>query len=196
MGNMKVPRTALLFAAALITLFIATNPLMALRFEKTGIKGIYLGLGIGTGTNSHGYLDEVENGDRTSGIYVSQRLGFIINRNILLGIESNLSSFEVDETDWEFRASGLVLTYYPHRSFFIKGGPSFARMSYDFRTSAESFEYYEVSDFGFGFQIAAGADIRLSKHYSILPTLHYMIADFDEFSASTVALAFEFARFW
>lgn len=175
---------------------IATSSLMAQRFEKTGVQGVYVGLGIGTGSTSHGYVEEVNDGDRTAGIYVSQRLGFIINRNILLGIESNLSSFEIDETDWEFSTRGLVLTYYLHKSSFIKGGPAFVRMSYDFRTSAESFEYYEVSDYGFGIQIAAGADIRISNHYSILPTFHYVYADFSEFSANTIGLTFEFARFW
>ena len=175
---------------------IATGSLMAQRFEKTGVKDIYLGIGLGTGSTSHGYVEDVNEGDRASGLYGSLRMGFVINRNILLGIESNSTILEIDETDWEFSTRGLVLTYYPHSSFFIKGGPAFARMSYDFRTGAESFEYYEVSDYGFGIQIAAGADIRLSKHYSILPTLHYVYADFDAFSANTFALAFEFARFW
>lgn len=195
-GIMKLRNIALAVVLGFALTLASASPLHAQRFEKSGVKDVYLGFGLGTGSTSHGFVNGDDHKGRASGLFATVRLGFIIKRNVLLGIESNGVLFEIDETDWEFGTSALVLTYYLNTSIFVKGGPAVARMSYDFKTAAESFEYYEVSDYAMGMQFAIGADIRLSSHYSILPTFHYVYADFDQFSVNSIGLTFEFARFW
>lgn len=188
--------TRKLIVAAIALIFACGVNASAQRFESTGIKGIYVGLGVGTGSTHSGYHERYTGDQRMTGLSGNIFLGCIIQKNVLLGFETTDFMFDSMDECWNLSSGAVVVTYYPHKSFFIKGGPAAAEIRYRYKTVAESFEYTTISDYGIGIVLAAGADISLSKHYSFLPTVRYLIADFEEYSANGVALTFEFARFW
>jgi hypothetical protein len=193
---MKSVRIGILTATLVAILLACGANAFAQRFESTGIKGVYVGLGLGTGSTHSGYHERYYGDKRSSGLASNLCFGFIIQKGVLLGFELSDFRFESQGEDWDLSSGAIVVTYYPHKSFFIRGGPAVGSIDYRYKIIANSFEYTTISDYGAGIVLAAGADVSLSKHYSFLPTVRYLIADFDEFSANGVALTFEFARFW
>ncbi len=160
---MRALRIALLLSALLV---LWSRPLSAQVSDPR--EGLWWGLGL-----DYGWVNvscDICDGSRGAGLSATARLGGTISQSLLLGGEVNgwtNSEEGVDEYLGSFSAVALwYLT--PDGSFYLKGG--FGYMSYRIDDEENA-----LTSSGFGPQVGAGYEFRVSRSFSIQPYMNAII---------------------
>jgi hypothetical protein len=158
----------------------------------------YLGLGIGTGTNSMTYDAYDEFGEPTGeretvdfrGTMVNIRAGKGLKRNFLLGAELDYWLGEEEEDAGEFytfkysmmnlNLSGS-LTYYISRALYIRGGlaASYARIETTLDPPEPDVEFETLEEIGLGVSGGLGYQVKLSEVFSLVPNVSIMYQELE-----------------
>ena len=137
--------------------------------ESSAREGFWWGLGLGYGW-AHVSCD-ICLADRKGNLSATVNLGGTISPSFLLGGELNGWMRGGEENVDEYMASMSGVAYwYPkaNGSFYLKGG--FAYMTYRISDDEEA-----LTSSGFGPQIGAGYQFRITRHASLQPYLNAIV---------------------
>ena len=159
-------RLTLLFACGVALLAVGRD---ASAQESSAREGFWWGLGLGYGW-AHVSCD-ICLADRKGNLSATVNLGGTISPSFLLGGELNGWMRGGEENVDEYMASMSGVAYwYPKSSgsFYLKGG--FAYMTYRISDDEEA-----LTSSGFGPQIGAGYQFRITRHASLQPYLNAIV---------------------
>jgi hypothetical protein len=151
-------------------------------------QGFVFGVGLGYGSLGAGDCDGC---GRESSFSGHLRAGGVLNQKLLLGVES---------TGWYKDTEGVALStgtltgslyVYPSEKggFFAKGG---AGLGY---AGASADGFGSDSEFGFGWQLGAGYDIKVGTKSAITPTVTYFSSHLEGGSLNVIQFALAFSLY-
>jgi hypothetical protein len=175
-------------------LMLTTSVRGVSRFEHSGPTGVYFTAGFTSGP-ARVHFDNQERLDNSkNALGRNFRVGIVVHKRMLLGLECSTWLRERQGQDFFYQHYSFVATYYVLPGFFIKGGPAIGSASYEL-PGYRSFDL-TYSEFGSGIVLGVGADIRITHSFSFVPAMQYLYLDFEDSSASQIAVVFSIGWFW
>jgi hypothetical protein len=164
------------------------------RFDHTGPKGVYFTAGFTSGP-ARVHIDNQEQLDNSkNALGRNFRVGVVVHKCLLLGLECSTWLRARQGQDFFYQHYSFAATYYILPELFVKGGPAIGLASYELEGSGPfDFTYRE---YGSGVGFGAGADIRITHSFSFVPAIQYLYLDFEDSSASQLAIVFSIGWFW
>jgi len=160
---------------ALVAIALVGSTALAQGSTKAPTReGFWIGFGLGAG--SAGLSCDGCEVDRSNGFSGSLRMGGTLTPNLLIGGETNGWVKSEDDVDEKVGFLTANAYYYPQASggFFLKGGLGLATSSME---GDDGFGgYAKLESIGFGVQLGAGYDIRVSRNLSLTPYANYLRA--------------------
>jgi len=135
--------------------------------------GFWIGFGGGYGSASASADCDSCSGDREGSGTVFLKLGGTLNKNVLLGVETNLwIKEETSNTTLYLGAFTGTVTVYPQASggFFLKAGAGASYVSSDFQEGSLT---ASIEKWGWAVLVGAGYDIRVGRNISLTPCVNY-----------------------
>jgi hypothetical protein len=155
-------------------------------------NGWSIGFGIGGGSAGLS-LDNFEAGDREGGGMGSFRVGYPLNSQVSLGLESNAwtKSETVNGTDATvtFSATTVGAAFFPAEGFVLRGGVGLGQTKF---TASQGSVSVSNSETGFGVTYGVGYEFRLARTFALGPQIDGGFATFDGGSSNWVGLGLEF----
>lgn len=143
--------------------------------------GWMLGLGIGGGSAGL-EVDGLGSSDREGGGAGLFRVGYVIQPQFGIGLESSAWSKEVDGDRLTFSVTTAAASYYPGAgSFFLRGGVGVANGEFSTHSGSTT---VKTSESGVGFLVGAGTEWRLARSFALGPEVTYSYGSFDGFNTN------------
>ena len=161
-----------LWPGAVVGLLLALGPSPAWAGHPQERHGFWIGFGGGYGSADASAACDGCSGDRQGSVSGFLKLGGTLNKNVLLGVETNAWVKEEDDTTLTLGAVTGTVTVYPQATggFFVKGGLGTSYVSSDFQEGSFS---SSISKWGWGFLVGAGYDLRVWRNISLTPCVNY-----------------------
>jgi len=158
---------AVTFAAALVA--AAVRPAIAETFPQKR-AGWFLGIGIGGGTA--GASANGTSSDRETAGAGSFRVGYDLNSDFGLGLESNAWTKSENSTTTTFSVAAATLYYHPEAAggLVLRGGVGAG--SADFRLKSGN-NTTSISQSGFGLTVGGQYDFRVRRTFSLGPQVDF-----------------------
>jgi hypothetical protein len=162
-----------LWPGAVVGLLLALGSSPAWAGHPQERHGFWIGFGAGYGSAAASADCDGCGGNRVGSVSGFLKLGGTLNKNVLLGVETNVwVKDQGDNTTLTLGAFTGTVTVYPQATggFFLKGGLGTSYVSSDFQE--ESFSS-SIEKFGWGFLVGAGYDLRVARNISLTPCVNY-----------------------
>jgi hypothetical protein len=134
-------------------------------------QGFWIGFGLGYGS-AYASCDQCVEGDGEGSLTGSLKLGGTLNPHVLLGVEINGWTKDVNDTNLTLGSFTGTVTFYPGETsgFFLKGGVGVSYVDTDFREGSFS---ASVSKAGLGGLAGIGYDLRVGGNVSLTPSFNF-----------------------
>jgi hypothetical protein len=175
-------------------LMLTTTASGVTRFDHTSPTGVYFTAGFTSGPARVHFDNQEQLDNSKNALGRNFRVGIVVHKRLLLGLECSTWLRERQGQDFFYQHYSFAATYYVLPQLFIKGGPAIGFASYEL-PGFRSFDltYREIGS-GVGFGI--GADVRITRSFSFVPAIQYLYLDFEDSSASQIAIVFSVGWFW
>ncbi len=164
--------------------------------------GLYVGFGVGYGSASFDLPnDEIVSRDFNDEGSIAGHffVGGALNQVFLFGVETNGWVKEVDGADWTLVSGAATMTVYPIEYLFLRAGPTVGNIEVSDDSVDSPFgpsRLVSRSDSGYGFTLAAGAELRLKKNFAIVPSVRYVWLDIEDVTVNFVSGVVSVGWFW
>jgi hypothetical protein len=167
-------RLRTLVLAGLVTTFVTASAAVA-GTHPHNHNGWSIGLGLGGGTAGLS-VDGLGSSDREGGITGNFRVGYPLNEQVSLALESNAWTKSEDDATVTFSATTIGAAFFPSEGLVLRGGLGFGNSRFSEDLGGGTVSYTES---GFGVNAGLGYEFRVARTFAVGPQADFGYASFD-----------------
>lgn len=175
-----------LVLAALVTTLFAASPAVAGTYPHNH-NGWSIGLGIGGGSAGLS-VDGAGDSDREGGVTGNFRVGYPLNEQVSLALESNAWSKSENDATVTFSATTIGAAFFPSEGLVLRGGVGFGNSRFSVDAGSVTVSSTET---GFGVNGGIGYEFRVARTFAVGPQADFGYASFDGGSANWFGLGLQ-----
>lgn len=175
-----------LVLAALVTTVFAASSAVAGTYPHNH-NGWSIGLGIGGGSAGLS-VDGAPDIDREGGMTGNFRVGYPLNEQLSLALESNAWTKSENGDNVTFSATTIGVAFFPSEGFVMRGGLGFGNSRFSSDIGGGTITYTET---GFGVNAALGYEFRVARTFALGPQADFGYASFDGGSVNWFGLGLQ-----
>jgi len=175
----------LVLVALVSTLFAASTAIAGTHPHNH--NGWSIGLGVGGGTAGLS-VDGGPDSDREGGVTGNFRVGYPLNEQFSLALESNGWSKSEDGSNVTFTATTIGGAFFPSEGLVMRAGLGFGNSRFSTDLGGGTVSYTES---GFGVNGGLGYEFRVLRTFAVGPQVDFGYASFDGGSVNWVGLGIQ-----